>query len=145
MKTKQPITVESTINAPVENVWELWTNPAHITKWNSPSEDWHTPHAENDLRAGGKFMSRMEAKDKSHGFDFEGTYDRVEKSRHIAYTMSDGRKVKIDFSPNGKETKVVETFDPEEINPLEMQQAGWQAILDNFKKYAEDRAKQNNS
>lgn len=140
MKTKQPITVESTINAPAENVWKLWTSPEHIKKWNSPSDDWHTPRTESDLRPGGKFLSRMEAKDGGQGFDFEGTYDVVEEPKHLSYTMSDGRKVKVGFSTNGNQTKVTETFDTEEIHSLEMQQAGWQSILDNFKKYAESGA-----
>lgn len=131
------ITVENTVNAPVEKVWEFWTGPEHITKWSNASDDWHTPFAENDLRTGGKFMSRMEAKDGSFGFDFGGVYDDVVTHERIAYTMGDGRKVAIAFSSNGNETKVTETFEPENQNPLEMQQAGWQAILDNFKKYTE--------
>ena len=139
---KQPITIENIVNAPIEKVWELWNGPRHIEKWNSPSEDWHTPHAENDLRPGGKIKSRMEAKDKSQGFDFEGTYDAVEKPKYISYTMSDGRKVKVNFSAKNNGTMVMETFDPEEINSLEMQQAGWQAIMDNFKKYAESSSNQ---
>lgn len=131
------ITVESTVNAPVEKVWEFWTTPEHIMKWNSASEDWHTPFAENDLRAGGKFASRIEAKDGSFGFDFGGVYDDVKPNEFIAYTMGDGRKTEITFTRNGGETKMVETFDAESQNPVEMQRGGWQAILDNFKKYAE--------
>ena len=138
MKNEQStITVETTVTAPVEKVWTLWSQPEHITKWNSPSDDWHTPRAENDLRVGGNFTSRMEAKDGSFGFDFGGTYDAVRDNEHIAYTLGDGRKVTIDFTPDGDTTRVVETFDPESENTREMQQAGWQAILDNFKKYAE--------
>ena len=105
-KTKV-ITVESTINAPVENVWEYWTKPEHITKWNNASDDWHTPRAENDLRVGGSFVTRMEAKDGSFGFDFGGVYDAVRKNEYIEYTMGDGRKVKITFSSQGTKTKVV--------------------------------------
>ena len=134
---KTAITVETTVNAPVEKVWQIWTAPEHITQWNSASEDWHTPHATNDVRTGGKFTSRMEAKDGSMGFDFEGIYDEVIPQKTIAYTMEDGRKVKITFEPKGSETKVTETFDAEGINSDEMQRAGWQAILDNFKKYVE--------
>lgn len=134
---KSTITVTTTVNAPVEKVWECWTEPAHITKWNSASDDWHTPHAENDLRDGGKFSSRMEAKDGSFGFDFGGVYDKVKTHELIAYTMGDGRKVEITFAGDGNTTKVIETFDPEATNSLEMQQGGWQAILDNFKKYTE--------
>ena len=131
------ITVESTVAAPVEKVWKLWTSPDHITKWNNASADWHTPYAENDLRTGGKFMSRMEARDGSMGFDFGGTYDKVKTHEEIAYTMGDGRKVKVSFASQGNATHVKETFEPESLNSLEMQRGGWQAILDNFKKYAE--------
>jgi uncharacterized protein YndB with AHSA1/START domain len=112
--------------------------PEHITKWCSPSPDWHAPKAENDLTTGGKFSTRMEAKDGSFGFDFGGVYDQVKTNELIEYTMSDGRNCVIKFAGSGNETKVTETFDPETINPIEMQQAGWQAILDNFKKYTEE-------
>jgi uncharacterized protein YndB with AHSA1/START domain len=135
---KSAITIEATINAPAEKVWELWTNPEHIKQWNNASDDWHTTKAENDVRTGGKFSSRMEAKDGSWGFDFSGVYDDVKKNELIAYTMGDGRKVKVDFSETENKTKVVETFDPESQNPVEMQRSGWQSILDNFKKYAEN-------
>ena len=135
--TRTSITVENTINAPVEKVWAYWSAPEHITKWNNASEDWHSPRAENDLRTGGKFSTRMEAKDGSMGFDFGGTYDEVKTNEVIAYTMSDGRKVVVNFTIVGDQTKVIETFDAEETNPIEMQRGGWQAILDNFKKYVE--------
>ncbi|MEX1267843.1 MAG: SRPBCC family protein [Balneolaceae bacterium] len=131
------ISVECTVKAPVEKVWEFWTAPEHITKWNSASEDWHTPRAENDLRAGGKFLSRMEARDGSMGFDFEGVYDEVIPGELIRYTMDDGRKVKITFIKKDNETQVIETFDAETENPVEMQRDGWQSVLNNFKKYAE--------
>ena len=134
---KQVITVENTIYAPVEKVWELWTEPKHIMQWNNASDDWHTPHAENDLQPGGKFLARMEAKDGSFGFDFAGIYDAVEKNKYIEYTLGDGRKVTINFTGDDKETTVVETFEAESVNSPEMQKNGWQAILDNFKKYAE--------
>ena len=134
---KKPITVQATVNAPIEKVWKLWSLPEHITKWNSASEDWHTPRAENDLRTGGKFSSRMEARGGSFGFDFGGVYDKVKEHELIEYTMGDGRKVKISFSEEDGSTKVVETFDAESQNSIEMQQSGWQAILDNFKKYTE--------
>src|SRR4051812_8567239 len=120
-KNKTTITVEATVKAPVEKVWKLWSLPEHITKWNTASDDWHTPRAENDLRTGGKFTSRMEAKDGSFGFDFGGTYDKVVPNELIAYTMGDGRKVKITFTSNGNETKVVEAFEAEDQNPVEMQ------------------------
>jgi uncharacterized protein YndB with AHSA1/START domain len=131
------ITVESTINAPVDKVWKYWSLPEHITKWNAASDDWHSPFSENDLRVGGKFLTRMEAKDGSFGFDFGGTYDQVKNNELIEYTMGDGRKVEVHFTANGNETRVVETFDAENTHSLEMQQGGWQAILDNFKKYTE--------
>lgn len=135
--SKTAITVEATVIAPVEKVWEFWTNPTHITKWCAASDDWHTPRAENDLRTGGSFSSRMEAKDGSFGFDFGGIYDAVETNKLIAYTLGDGRKVSIVFAAGGSDTKVTETFDAESENAVEMQRAGWQAILDNFKKYTE--------
>jgi uncharacterized protein YndB with AHSA1/START domain len=131
------VTVESIINAPVDKVWNYWSAPEHIKQWCSASPDWHVPAAENDLQTGGKFSTRMEAKDGSFGFDFGGVYDQVKTNELIEYTMSDGRKVDIHFTVNGNETKVVETFDAETTNPVDMQKAGWQAILDNFKKYVE--------
>ena len=136
-QAKTIITVESTINAPAEKVWEYWTKPEHITQWSYPSDDWHTPHAANDLRTGGSFSSRLEAKDGSTGFDFGGVYDAVKPNEYIEYTLGDGRKVKIIFSAQGKQTTITESFEAENTNSLEMQQGGWQAILDNFKKYTE--------
>ncbi|MDB5198632.1 MAG: polyketide cyclase [Chitinophagaceae bacterium] len=136
-QNKTVITIENTINAPVEKVWEYWTKPGHIIKWNNASDDWHTPRAENDLRVGGSFVSRMEAKDGSFGFDFGGVYDAVRDNEYIEYTIGDGRKVKITFSGNGATTHVVEAFEAENTNPVEMQRGGWQNILDNFKKYTE--------
>ena len=135
--TKQKIRIEAIISADPKKVWEFWTKPEHITKWNQASDDWHAPRAENDLRVGGKFVTRMEAKDGSMGFDFGGIYDVVKLHEEISYTMGDGRKVDILFTAQGNETKVVETFDAEGIHPVEYQQAGWQAIMDNFKKYTE--------
>lgn len=131
------ITVSTTVNVPVEKAWEIWGKPEHITQWNSASPDWHTPRAENDLRTGGKFSSRMEAKDGSFGFDFGGVYDEVIDHKAIRYTMGDGRKVDIQFDGNGNQTTITETFDAESENPVEMQRGGWQAIMDNYKKYAE--------
>lgn len=133
------ITVETTIDAPVEKVWEFYTETKHVTKWNNASEDWHTPWAKNDLRVGGKFVYRMEAKDGSAGFDFNGIYDEVNKYEIIAYTIEGGRKVKVVFTKRGEETTHVKvTFDPENENPIEMQRDGWQAILNNFKDYVEE-------
>lgn len=134
------ITIEAIVNAAVETVWNAWTSPEHIVKWNNASEDWHTPIVENDLRSGGKFLSRMEAKDGSFGFDFAGVYDEVKTNELIAYTLGDDRKVSITFTGNGNTTKITETFEAESTNPIEMQKGGWQAILDNFKKYAESLA-----
>jgi uncharacterized protein YndB with AHSA1/START domain len=134
---KTVITVEATVNAPVEKVWECWGKPEHITKWCNASDDWHAPRAENDLRTGGKFSTRMEAKDGSFGFDFGGEYGEVKTNELIAYTMGDGRKVKVIFTNQGNTTKVVESFEAEDQNPVEMQQGGWQSILNNFKKYTE--------
>ncbi|SIS02156.1 Uncharacterized conserved protein YndB, AHSA1/START domain [Peribacillus simplex] len=137
MQTFKKATVETTIQAPIEKVWKYWTEPDHITKWNNPSDDWYTPFAENDLRPGGKFVSRMEAKDGSAGFDFGGIYDEVNLHEVIAYTMGDGRKVKITFKEQEREIEVIETFDAETTHPIEFQKQGWQAILNNFKKYVE--------
>lgn len=134
---KQKITVETSVKAPIEKVWKVWTTPEHIMQWNNASPDWHTPKAENDLRKGGKFVSRMEAKDGSFGFEFWGIYDEVDHLALISYTMGDGRKAEVSFSAEGTQTKMTETFEAESENPIEMQKAGWQAILDNFKKYAE--------
>jgi uncharacterized protein YndB with AHSA1/START domain len=139
MKTevKKFITVQAIIEAPIEKVWKSWTTPEDIVKWNNASDDWHTTRAENDLRTGGKFLSRMEAKDGSFGFDFEGVYERVNTNEHIEYSIVDGRKVKINFINIGNGTRIVEVFEAENTNSIEQQQAGWQAILDNFKKYVE--------
>lgn len=136
-KQEKTITVETTVKAPVEKVWRLWSLPEHITKWNNASDDWHTPSAENDLREGGKFVSRMEARDGSMGFDFGGVYDKVKIHELIEYTIGDGRKVKVSFSSDGDDTKVMETFEAENTHSMELQRGGWQAILDSFKKYAE--------
>jgi uncharacterized protein YndB with AHSA1/START domain len=136
--TTTPITIETTINAPVEKVWNYWTSPEQIVKWNSPSPDWHTTKSENDVRNGGKFSSRMEAKDGSFGFDFGGTHDEVKTNERIASTLGDGRKMSVIFKSEGNTTHVTETFDPENQNPVEFQKAGWQAILDNFKKHVEE-------
>lgn len=134
---KTTITIAATVNAPVEKVWACWTSPEHITQWNHASDDWHTTSATNDLRVGGTFSSHMAAKDGSFGFDFGGVYDEVVLHQKIAYTLGDNRKVDITFSSNGNETEVVESFEAETENSVELQRGGWQAILDNFKKYVE--------
>jgi uncharacterized protein YndB with AHSA1/START domain len=137
--TKKNITVEAIVNAPIDVVWKLWNASEDITHWNNASADWHTPRATIDLRPGGAFLFRMEAKDGSFGFDFGGVFDKVETHKSIAYTLGDGRKVKIDYTSLGAQTKVVETFEAESQNSLELQQNGWQAILNNFKSYAETK------
>jgi uncharacterized protein YndB with AHSA1/START domain len=139
METNNSITVVTTVNAPIEKVWSCWGTPEDIMQWNAASDDWHTPRSENDLRTGGKFSARMEAKDGSFGFDFGGVYDKVKEHELIEYKMEDGRKVRISFESNGGATTVTETFDMEQTNSREMQQGGWQAILDNFKKYVESK------
>ena len=134
---KTIITIAATVNAPVEKVWAFWTGPEHITQWNHASDDWHTTSATNDLRVGGAFSAHMAAKDGSFGFDFGGVYDEVVTHQKIAYTLGDDRKVDITFSGNGNATEVVESFEAETENSVELQRGGWQAILDNFKKYVE--------
>jgi uncharacterized protein YndB with AHSA1/START domain len=131
------ITVQTTIKAPIETVWECWTSPEHIVKWNNASDDWHTPYAENDLRTGGRFKSTMASKDGTMSFDFEGEYTLVEQNEAIEYVMADGRKMEISFAATPSGVDVIESFDPETENSEEMQRGGWQAILDNFKKYVE--------
>lgn len=137
MENQTNVTVQTVIEAPVEKVWNYWTDPNHITQWYQASDDWHAPRAENDLRVGGKFVTRMEAKDGSAGFDYSGTYDVVKLHEEISYTLDDGRKVNVTFIARGDETEVIETFEAESIHPVEFQKAGWQAILDNFKTYTE--------
>jgi uncharacterized protein YndB with AHSA1/START domain len=131
------ITIEAIVNVPIEKAWEVYTNPKHVTQWNHASDDWHSPSAENDLRPGGTFSYRMEAKDGSFGFDFGGIYDEVKPNELLSYTIGDGRTVKNVFAKDGDTTKVTVTFEAENVNPIEMQRGGWQAILNNFKKYAE--------
>lgn len=136
-ETRVQVTVETTVHASPEKVWEYWNSPEHITKWCSATPEWHTPRATNDLRTGGNFSTRMEAKDGSMGFDFGGVYDDVKTNSLIAYTMGDGRKVMIVFNSDGHNTTITETFEAEDMNPVEMQRGGWQNILDNFKQYTE--------
>jgi uncharacterized protein YndB with AHSA1/START domain len=134
---KTKITIEALISADVKKVWDYWTKPESITKWNFASDDWHCPSAENDLRVGGKFKSRMEAKDGSFGFDFKAFYDEVVDQKKISYTLTDGGRVITDFEDQNGKIKVTTTFDAENENPVELQRTGWQAILNNFKKYVE--------
>lgn len=134
------VTIEAIIPADNKKVWEFWTKPQHITKWNFASDDWQCPKAENDLKVGGKYSARMEAKDGSFGFDFEAIYDEIIDQKKIAYTMPDGRKAVTNFENMGEQTKVTTVFDAENQNPVEMQKSGWQAILNNFKKYTESHS-----
>lgn len=136
---KTKVTVEAVINAPIEKVWDLWTEPRHIVHWNFASIDWHTTYAENDLKVGGRFLSRMESKDGKTGFDLSGEYNSIELYKHIEYIMTDGRRVRVTFDLKGTGTRVTEIFEAEGTNSIEMQQEGWQAILDNFKRYAESK------
>lgn len=137
---KISITIQASVTAPVAKVWECWTEPEHITGWNFAADTWCCPGAENDLRVGGRYKARMEAKDGSFGFDFEADYDEVEPHKKITYTMLDGRKATTVFEEQEGSTSVTTTFDAETMNPVEMQKTGWQAILDNFKKYTEANA-----
>ena len=136
-EAKTMITVTATVNVTIDTVWDSWTNPAHIVNWNNASDDWHTPKASNDLRKDGRFTFTMAAKDGSFSFDFGGTYTSVEPKQKISYIMDDGRVATILFEQNGGGVSITETFQAEHIHSLEMQEAGWQAILNNFKKYTE--------
>jgi uncharacterized protein YndB with AHSA1/START domain len=131
------ITVEALVKAPIARIWEAWNNPADIVQWNAAQDDWHTTRSTVDLREGGSFSARMEARDGSMGFDFEGTYTRVVPEERIEYRMSDGREVSVEFLQQPGGVLVRETFDAETENPAEMQRAGWQAILDNFRRHVE--------
>jgi uncharacterized protein YndB with AHSA1/START domain len=137
MSNFEKITIEAIVNRNSPDIWTLWTDPEHITKWNQANDDWHSPRAENDLRVGGRFLTRMEAKDGSMGFDFSGTYDEIIEHKKIHYTMDDSREVETLFNEENGKTKIIITFDAENENPLEMQREGWQAILNSFKRYAE--------
>ncbi|MBK7031621.1 MAG: SRPBCC family protein [Bacteroidales bacterium] len=137
---KTLIIVEVSVKAGLEKVWQCWTSPDDVISWNHASDDWHCPSAENNLVAGGKFNYRMAAKDGSFAFDFEGIYDQVIPHHLITYTLLDGRKVRIEFSEEGAVTDVKESFEAESENPVEMQQMGWQMILNNFKAHTEKQA-----
>ena len=137
MSTTTRITIEAVINAPVDKTWDYYTGPAHIMQWNQACPDWHCPSATNDLRPGGKFSSTMAAKDGSFSFDFAGTYNRIAEYELITYTIGDGRKVQVYFKAEGDSTTITEIFEAENIHSPELQQQGWQAILNNFKRYAE--------
>ena len=132
------ITVTAVVNADAKKAWDYYTNPEHITKWNFADPSWQCPSASNDMRVGGKYSARMEAKDGSFGFDFEAIYDEIVDGEESTYTMPNGRQASVAFKANDNQTEVEVTFDPEDQNPLEMQKNGWQAILNNFKKYTEE-------
>jgi len=131
------ITIKAEVLANRQKVWDYYTQPEHITKWNFANDDWCCPSASNDLQVGGKYVARMEAKDGSFGFDFEATYNEIVEGEYFTYTMPDNRVVNVIFKELGNNTEVTITFDAESENPLEMQQQGWQSILNNFKKYTE--------
>lgn len=134
------ITVETPVHAPIARVWDTWNDPEDIVRWNSAQDDWHTTRSTVDLREGGRFLSRMEAKDGSMGFDFEGTYTRIVPHETIEYRMGDGREVAVEFIQQDGRVLVRTTFDAESENPPEMQREGWQAISDNFGRYVEAKA-----
>ncbi|WCT12506.1 SRPBCC family protein [Mucilaginibacter jinjuensis] len=131
------ITITAIINADVKKAWDYYTQPEHITQWNFADPSWQCPSASNDMRIGGKYAARMEAKDGSFGFDFEAIYDEIVEGKSFTYTIPDGRQVTVVFEPNGNQTEVTVTFDAENQNSPEMQKNGWQAILNNFKDYTE--------
>ncbi len=133
MKISVEVLVKSDINA----VWSAWTTPNDIKQWNAASDDWHTPRSENDLRVGGRFSTRMEARDGSMGFDFEGTYTKVDENKLIEYKMDDGRMVSVIFKTERNGVRVIETFDAEDENSAEQQRQGWQSILDNFARHVQ--------
>ena len=131
------ITVNATIQAPITKVWDYWTNPEHVKNWNFAASDWHCPEANNNLEVGGEFHYTMSAKDNSFSFDFWGTYQKIELEANLEIILGDGRHMKVSFETIDNTTVVTESFEPEKVNPEEMQRAGWQMILDNFKKYVE--------
>lgn len=135
---KTVITIEATVKAPVEKVWKYWSEPKHITNWAFATDTWHAPAAENDLRTGGKFSTTMAAKDGSFSFEFGGVYDKVEHHETIDYTIGDGRKVKTSFISSGNDTRIIQSFEAEDQNSIDMQRGGWQAILNNFTRYTEN-------
>lgn len=137
MEQLTKIRVEAVVNAPIAKVWEAWNTPGDIIQWSTPDPSWHTTTSENDLRVGGRFNNRMEAKDGSFGFDFSGTYDKVVKHQEITYTLDDGRQSTTLFNEINGRTHLATTFDPEMQNDPEFQKQGWQAILDNFVTYVE--------
>lgn len=133
------ITVQTTIGASLVDVWERFTNPDHVIYWNHASDDWHCPQAQSELKEGGNFNYTMASKDNSHQFDFEGTYQVIDFEKEIVYQMKDGRKVSVKFEVEDDAIIIEESFEPENTHPLELQLQGWQNILDNFKRYCENK------
>ncbi len=131
------IKIQTTVSKDPQTTWDCYTLPEHIVNWNFASEDWHCPEAENEMTVGGKYRARMEAKDGSFGFDFEGVYQHIKPGESFGYQLEDGRNIEVIFKPQGDSTEVTVTFDADEQNPIDMQRNGWQAILDNFQKYTE--------
>ncbi|TQI72233.1 uncharacterized protein YndB with AHSA1/START domain [Gramella sp. Hel_I_59] len=140
MASEGKIEIESKINAKLDQVWEYWTKPEHITKWNKASEDWLCPNAENDLKEGGKFKYRMESEDGKVGFDFAGTYKEVKEKEKLTYELEDGRNAEVKFSEEDGTVMIKETLDTEDENPVEQQEQGWKSILESFKAYAEEQS-----
>jgi len=134
----EKVKVETTVNVDAKKAWESFTEPRHIMKWNSASDDWHCPASTNDVRPGGKFSATMAARDGSMSFDFEGVYDEVDPGKSFSYTMADDRRCEVTFSESDGKTTVTEIFDAENMNPVEMQREGWQSILEKYKKYTEE-------
>ena len=132
------ITIHATISAGIQKVWNYYSQPEHITKWNFASPDWHCPSASNDMRIGGKYTARMEAKDGSFGFEFEATYSEITENQKFVYIMPDGREVSVSINEDNHLTNITVCFDTETENPVDLQREGWQAILNNFKNYAEN-------
>lgn len=133
---QEKITVKATVSADKQKVWDYYTQPEHITKWNFADPSWHCPSATNDLKVGGRYVARMEAKDGSFGFDFDAIYTEINQGQSFTYEFG-GRLATVEFKETNGQTGVTVTFDPETENSIELQRNGWQAILDNFKKYME--------
>ncbi|WP_299153206.1 SRPBCC domain-containing protein [uncultured Christiangramia sp.] len=140
MASEGKIEIESKINAKLDQVWEYWTKPEHITKWNKASEDWLCPNAENDLKEGGKFKYRMESEDGKVGFDFAGTYKVVKEKEKLTYELEDGRNAEVTFSEEDGSVMIKETLDTEDENPVDQQEQGWKSILESFKTYTEEQS-----
>ncbi|MCE1197603.1 MAG: SRPBCC domain-containing protein [Marinilabiliales bacterium] len=138
MSTTSKITIQTTVAASLKKSWDYYTLPEHIIHWNFASPDWHCPAAENELYVGGRMRSRMEARDGSFGFDFEGCYKEVRRYEKLVYSLGNERVVAVEWAAEGEKTVVTIQFDAEQEHPLEMQKAGWQAILDNYKRYTEE-------